>query len=938
MAAPDSILELVERFDRDKAYYKSGVYSEAQVRLDFIDPFFEALGWDIRNEEGVPAAARDVIVEYSMKIGAATKAPDYLFRQGQQNKFFVEAKRPSVNVREDINPAFQLRSYAWTDGMPLSILTDFEELAVYDCRVVPNKGDKAAVARTLYIPYTEYAARWGEIVELFSWEAVRDGSLDKFAQEQRAPKGSMPLDAAFLKEIEGWREVLARNIAIWNPVLTQRGLNYAIQMTIDRIIFLRISEDRGIEPYGRLRELLEGNNVYERLCQQFRDADARYNSGLFHFQKEKGREDPDSWTLGLYIEDEPLKKIIKSIYYPDSPYAFSIIPVETLGNVYEQFLGKVIYLTKDHRANIEEKPEVRKAGGVYYTPAYIVDYIIKHTLGKLLEGRTPKEAAKLRIVDPACGSGSFLISAYQFLLDWYRDQYVAAGPRKHRTEIHQLPSGEWRLLPAERKRILLNNVYGVDIDAQAVEVTKLSLSLKILEGETQLQLFQERALPDLGNNIKCGNSLIGSDFYDNPQTSFLDDEEQYRINTFDWETGFPEIMRAGGFDAVIGNPPWISLTGKFGNDIYSETEITYLTKRYQGNTYMPNMYEYFVSEGLNLTRKGGYFSFIVPDRLGFNGQFVRLRERILKETRILSLAYKMPFPGIVADTLVFALHREECDGSNLVTVFQYGRPPLQRAQSDFLAASNYVFEFFTDLAVMDLANKIANLPRTVPLEKVYSSTSGFGGKSQLITEGQTSINQIQTLKGDSIGRYELRKIYWFDFKKENITGRTTDKTKLGAKPKILLRKTGDRIIATYDESGIFPEQSLYFLFNKNTELDVKFILGVLNSRLLTFYFRIKALTNKESIAQVKKVDLDQLPIPLLELSNPSSKARHDEMVSLVERMLDYRKRLPAVNTPQERMIIQRQIENTDRQIDNLVYDLYGLLPDERNIVEEATTK
>jgi type I restriction-modification system DNA methylase subunit len=180
-------------------------------------------------------------------------------------------------------------------------------------------------------------------------------------------------------------------------------------------------------------------------------------------------------------------RILKRLYYPDSPYEFSVLPADILGQVYEQFLGKVIRLTAGHRAVVEDKPEVKKAGGVYYTPTYIVDYIVKHTVGRLLEGKTPKQAASLRILDPACGSGSFLIGAFQYLLDWHRDWYVADAPgsaKKHAKALYQGRGGEWCLTTAEKKRILLKSIYGVDIDAQAVETTKLSLLLKVLEGET----------------------------------------------------------------------------------------------------------------------------------------------------------------------------------------------------------------------------------------------------------------------------------------------------------------------------------------------------------------------------------------------------------------------------------------------------------------------
>jgi hypothetical protein len=276
--------------------------------------------------------------------------------------------------------------------------------------------------------------------------------------------------------------------------------------------------------------------ICERLLLRFRHADARYNSGLFFFDPDRTRVDaPDTLTARIAIDDRPLRDILKNLYYPDSPYEFSVLPADILGQVYEQFLGKVIRLTAGHHAVVEEKPEVRKAGGVYYTPTFIVDAIVRETLGKLLAGLTLRQAMGLaarvgrkafpvRVADIACGSGSFLLGAYQFLLDWYLAAYLADGAQKWATgrnpRLYQTARGEWRLTITERKRILLEHIYGVDIDPQAVEVTKLSLLLKVLEGEDeqtmgqQLALFPERALPDLGRNIKCGNSLIGPDFYD----------------------------------------------------------------------------------------------------------------------------------------------------------------------------------------------------------------------------------------------------------------------------------------------------------------------------------------------------------------------------------------------------------------------------------------
>ena len=635
MPTPKKVIQLVQLFDRNLEAYRSGKYNETQVRHEFIDPFFMALGWDVNNEEGYAEAYKDVVHEDAVKVGGFTKAPDYCFRIGGTRKFFLEAKKPSVDIKDAIHPAYQLRRYAWSAKLPLSVLTDFEEFAVYDCRIKPVNTDKASLARTIYFQYTDYADAWDEIASIFSRDAVLKGSFDKYAESTRRKKGTAEVDAAFLKEIETWRDVLARNIALRNPDLAQRELNFAVQRTIDRIIFLRICEDRGIESYGRLMAITNDTQAYERLSHLFQQADDRYNSGLFHFRPEKDRaEPPDELTLSLAIDDKVLKSIIKDLYYPDSPYEFSVLPADILGQVYEQFLGKVIRLTKGHRAVVEDKPEVKKAGGVYYTPTYIVDYIVENTVGRLLEEKTPRQVAgtrsrpPLRVLDPACGSGSFLIGAYQHLLDWHRDRYVEDGPQKWAKRkpprVYQGRGGEWRLTTAERKRILINHIYGVDIDPQAVEVTKLSLLLKVLEGESgetigkNLELFHERALPDLSNNIKCGNSLIGPDFYDNRQLDMLDDEERYRINVFDWQTEFPDVFTGNnpGFDAVIGNPPYDVLEKERGSSSWPHSALTDYVKVHQ--EYQEalggklNLFRFFVVKSLRIVRENGRFGMIVP--------------------------------------------------------------------------------------------------------------------------------------------------------------------------------------------------------------------------------------------------------------------------------------------------------------------------------------
>ncbi|MGP1439072.1 MAG: Eco57I restriction-modification methylase domain-containing protein, partial [Treponema sp.] len=556
----EKLKELTKLFEKNKKQYISVAYDEANTRTDFIDKFFELLGWDVRNEQGYSQQYRDVIREDKVTIGGKVKAPDYAFRIGGVRKFFVEAKKPSVNIKDELEPAFQVRRYGYTAKLPLCILTNFEEFAVYDTRIKPSNSDKPSVARIFYCVFDEYHKHFDFIFNTFSKEAILKGSFDSYIQENK--KGTSEVDKELLKLIESWRTNIAKNIALRNPLLSIYHLNTAVQKIIDRIIFLRIAEDKGIEEYSTLLKISnQKSSIYNALIKLFDKANAKYNSGLFK---------PHEWLRSLIIDDAVLSSIINGLYYPECPYEFSILPVEILGNIYEQFLGKTIKFRNvkgGHTALIEEKPEVKKAGGVYYTPQYIVRYIVENTIGVKIKGQSPKTIAQLKVLDPACGSGSFLVEAYQVLLDYHLNYY--SSNEKERKQalknslIYETGKVVYKLTIEEKQRILLNNIYGVDIDGQAVEVTKLSLYLKLLENEdseTQGQLFKFSdltLLPSLDSNIKCGNSLVGSDYYNEKDLSLFDDEAMRKINTFDWDKGFPEVFVQGGFDCVIGNPPYV---------------------------------------------------------------------------------------------------------------------------------------------------------------------------------------------------------------------------------------------------------------------------------------------------------------------------------------------------------------------------------------------
>ncbi len=974
MAVPQEIERLIERYDAQREAYESGQYKETEIRVEFIDPFFKALDWDVHNEQGYAEAYKDVIHEQALKIGGATEAPDSCFRIGGARKFFVECKKPSVNIKDAPHPAYQLRRYGWSAKLPLSILTDFGEFAVYDCRVKPCKNDSAAVGRVMYLTSGQYAEKWDEIAAIFSREAVLKGSFDKFAEGAKGKRGTASVDDAFLEEIERWRDLLARNVALRNPDLSQRELNFSVQCTIDRIIFLRICEDRGIEPYGRLMTLRNGERVYPRLCEFFQRADERYNSGLFHFQREKDRpEAPDELTLKLNLDDKVLHDILANLYYPDSPYEFSVLSADILGQVYERFLGKVIRLTAGHQAKVEEKPEVRKAGGVYYTPTYIVDYIVKNTVGKLIEeigsGKgaksprriTPQDVAKLKILDPACGSGSFLLGAYQYLLDWHLDWYVnhdlarwATG--KHPSVYQKTLCGlaslreehSWHLTTEERKRILLNNIFGVDIDSQAVEVTKLSLLLKVLEGESQesitkqFELFHQRALPDLGSNIKCGNSLIGPDFYRQGQLPLMTDDEKYSINVFDWQAEFPDIFRAGGFEAVIGNPPYRMLQPH-------NTEasvLAYLREHYIAAEFKIELFHLFLQKGISLLRTGGYHGHIVPTTILNNVYAESLRSRLLDECAIESIAVSLHRVFATADvhTSVLVFRREADTKRRLQQVVktstalgpEFSRNPVytgaitQRRLYEF---SGKVWNIsVTEQNAYILQRLTTKFPKLGEVAKINRGLI-TGDRSKFFSEERLTKNHIPILAGGDVLRYLILAPSEFVlFERPKTAGGCWDREVHLAEHKIVVRQIGTGPTATYLDRPLAVTGNIFTVRCRDSRAEL-FVLGILNSKLTDYFWKVMFADFKGSFPQITIFSLEQLPIRVLDLSNASDKAQHDRMVKLVEQMLELHKKLAAARTPQEQNALERQITATDQQIDRLVYDLYGLTEEEIRIVE-----
>ncbi|MCZ2442834.1 MAG: N-6 DNA methylase [Flavobacteriales bacterium] len=860
-------------------------------------------------------------------------------------------------------------------------MTDFEEFAIYDTTIRPNAKDKASTARIFYCTYQEYAKHWEYISSIFSKASILKGSFDHFIRDAKKKKGTTAVDKEFLKEMEKWRSDLAKNIALRNTI-DIHALNYVVQATIDRILFLRICEDRNIEEYGRLQKVAAANNIYKNLAVFFEQADQKYNSGLFHFHKEKNVSSaPDEISLGLKIDDKILKEIITALYYP-SPYEFSVISADILGNVYEQFLGKVIRLTSGGQAKVEEKPEVKKAGGVFYTPQYVVKYIVENTIGDLLKEKTPmmiagklKGHSPLRILDPACGSGSFLIYAYQFLLDWHRDWYEKDIRQKGETQakkwheaVYQGPGNHWYLTTQEKKRILLKNIFGVDIDHQAVEVTKLNLLLKVLEGEnretlgTNLKLFQERALPDLSQNIKCGNSLIGSDFFvsqgkGQKDLFEIDEDEQYKVNAFDWQAEFSEIFKDAGFDAVIGNPPYVVVSSSSPKD-----KILEYLRKYPVAQYKLDLFHLFIQKSIDLLRaKDGKLGYIIPNTW-LTMQFTdKLRKYILDHTSIkeVVLFEHLVFDEADVHTMLLFLSKGGVPEKNSILI---KKPPSTESaaaireaetssilQSAWIKNENYVFETRRTGVAGQLAEKILkNSPRLEEVARASLGCQAYNSSKHTPEQIKNRVfhapkkltkEYLPELAGSDVARYRISKERgeWIKYGSWLHDYRTLDWLQ---GPRILIREiTGKK---PHQIQGCYVEETYCnykTILNVNpsdkTKFSMKYLTGLLNSALLSFLYPF--VSNKivaQSFPRLSVGDLKKLPIRNIDFNNEEDKHLHDNLTQLVDQMLSLVEKLSGANlTPTQSAQIQRQIDASDREIDKLVYKLYNLTEAEIAVVE-----
>jgi len=936
-----SISGLVKDFKSNENFYSSSNYSEADVRNDFINKFFIALGWDVRHETQKNPYEQEVRVEKPVQVAKAQKRADFTFYLApnfRDVKFFVEAKKPYHDL-ENKDYFFQTIRYGWNANTPIAILTDFEEFIILDCRYRPDIKD-ILNSKIKSFHYSDYAneEKFREIFYLFSRESVLDNSIEKYAENLPKPRGKavqrglfkggfQSIDESFLEELDEIRTALAKSFKKNNSHLTSEELTEATQRTIDRLVFIKFLEDKLIEPHHFVSEFGNRRTAWEDFITASITLDAKYNGVVFK------KSLIDSKNI-IEPDDKTFSNICEELSHDNTPYNFDAIPIHILGSIYERFLGKVVNAT-DKRVTIEEKPEVRKAGGVYYTPHYIVNYIVENTIGKLIEGKTPKEISKLRFADIACGSGSFLITVYERILDYHKRWYLE-NPEQAKKDGCIFFEGAYRLSLQQKQKILTNNVFGVDLDHQAVEVTQLSLYLKLLEDETTATandtwvMFKEKLLPNLNKNIVSGNSLIGTDIL---AGNLFNYDEEKRLKPMDFETAFPEIFKSGGFDAIVGNPPYVR------PHRMDEILKKYLWENYKTFVAKSDLYSCFMERGIMLCKQGALFSFIVPQTWTSLESFFEIRKLIINKSKVLELVQlpKKVFKNATVETCLFLLeiNPKKKNLNNKIEVFhltEYGIISRIRDyyQSEIEGTHLHNFQLYGKNQSKTLLNKLSKLSK---LEDFVEFKYGFktADDEKFISTKKLSNEYKPFIRSAGISRYyheHPNEFVWYRpdlMVKHRKTARPGEAERF-ENEKIIVSRMGKSIVACYDSGGLYVKDAM-LLVNKSG-FSLIYFLGLLNSSLINYYYKEFFIT-----IDVLKNALLSIPIPQLHSSRDLEKPIYKNLVDLVHQMISAKENLAQVKTENDINYLERKCEALDNQIDKIVYELYGLTEEEIKIVE-----
>ncbi|MBI3033217.1 N-6 DNA methylase [Candidatus Woesearchaeota archaeon] len=895
----EEVRKLVEKYNRLAESGKVKSYNEEMTKKDFILPLFRALGWSVEDGDEVTA-------EEKISKGRV----DYAFRIEGIPKLFLEAKA----LREDLSKkefAEQSINYAWHKGAVWAVLTDFEGIKVFNAEW---KSINYLQNQFFSINCNQFLDNF-EQLWLLSRESLELGLIDKEAEKWGKKAKKIPVDKQLLSDLTRFRELLTKNILKNNASknLTEEDLEESVQRIIDRLIFIRTLEDKQLE--APILQSLIRENTNKKICKKlndvFRSIDDTYNSKLFspHLCEE------------VVIDDEIIEKIIYGLFKTSDNtvhYDFSALDADVLGNIYEQYLGHILKKTAK-RASLTEGRAHRKEQGIYYTPTYVVDYIVKNTIGELAKDKK-FDLKNIKVLDPACGSGSFLMKAFDYLvtLDKKKNGEIA----QTKLDLTGASASYGR-----KVEILKENIFGVDLDTKAVEIAQLNLLLKTAE--------KKHRLPTLQENIKVGNSLI-------------DDSTIAGDRAFKWENEFKDIIKNGGFDVVIGNPPYIFAR----NQKFNDEEKTYYYKKYKLQKYQLNTYGLFVERAYELLKHGGFLGFIIPNNWLTIETFSTFREFILKNCSDLHIInfFNKVFEEANVDTCIIILKKGTPNKISLAEMRERKLEEIGKFRWNEFEKNNNIINIpllknrkslgiitkieNNSTSLKDISNVSTGLKAYQVGKGVPKQTEDVKKNRKFHSKQRLSKEYYPYLEGKDVGRYILS---W--------SGEFLKYGDFLAEPRKSVPFNGERILVRQIPSKL-PYCINAVLTNREVLHDInsmvifnfrayhsKLILGVINSKLISYWFFNKfGKLQRKLFPQFKVKELKLFPI-----FKKRDKDLEAKIILLIDKILSLNKRLNEIKNKQtdEKARLEKEIQKLDDEIDQEVYNIYGITKEEQKIIEES---
>ncbi|MDP4039396.1 MAG: N-6 DNA methylase [Candidatus Pacearchaeota archaeon] len=872
--AKQEVEKIVKRF-QEIPQNKIDSMPEEDIKFQFIEPLFESLGW--KREE--------ISKETRILKGRA----DYLMRIGNQYKLVVEAKKTSVRLSEEEGK--QAVSYAHHKNIKFAVLTNFKQIKIYHALSNIKNIDKNLLKDGkgyLQLDCKDFIEQFDRLW-LLSRESFEKEEINKLLEnvDKRLIK---PIDESILTDLLQYREWLSKDLKSKRNYLTEPQIDEVVQILIDRLIFMRSVEDRGLEEEDfllkKINDVQQGRtdkNLWSLLLIQFKIFDKEYNSKLFS----EGILEKEG-----FFDDKTLMKVIKGLYYGTQDnqerYRFDDLPVDLLGNIYEQYLGVVLRGT-EKRVKLDLLSRKRKKMGIYYTPKYIVDYILDNTLVEYAKNKTLDEILDMKVIDPACGSGSFLLDAFEELKKIIEERLKNGESSKKWDSFKDFKG---RLTLGQKATILLNCIYGVDLDEKAVELTQLNLLLKILEEETRET--RRRILPNMKDNIKNGNSLISDSKFD---------------KAFNWQAQFPDVFRNGGFDVVVGNPP-------YGAELRKEDK-EYLKKRFKDDR-TKNTASYFIFLGIELLKNNGNISLIVPKQLTYISSWEGTRELILKNNLRFLIDTSEAFEDVELEQVIFGVNKENKSSKEIIVGFS-NKGIILEDKSNIKFFNNNRFPLWITDKNSSIFEKVLN--NSVPLREIAKVNWG-GMVAKYMTKTKSS-DSISCIRGKEVQRYYFNSEYYIK-KKDIIPSYHVKGEKLIFQrivsrygKKIISNYRNARIVGTYTNDDNYADKTVTLIWD--SKINLKFLLGILNSKLIN-WFAHRYLWNRSQLTMEFMYEYAR-NFPILLPSETQAK----KIKELVERIMQFYKEGKS----------EQDIKNVDYEIDQEVYKLYGLTKEEIKIIEES---